>query len=242
MSNISRAIRAGLGLLLPRTWGPFVETYELTKFDHAFAVTWSQGAEDLGLLAALGSIEHGTYLDVGAHHPSRFSVTRRLYQLGWRGLNVEANPDLLPAFEKYRKLDKNLWACVGTDSEYSFNIFEEPALSTVSHEWRDKFLSENQKIEKVLTVPGVTLNKLILDNFKAKKLDLLCVDAEGSDLNVLESGNFREYPEIRPRWMLLESSPPVDQALNTPAVNYAINLGYQPHQVMNMSTLLQLKE
>jgi len=73
-----RAIRAFFGLTNPKTWGPFVETYEATRFDHAFTVSWSQCGEDLGLEKALNSIKNGKFVDVGAHHPSRFSVTKKL--------------------------------------------------------------------------------------------------------------------------------------------------------------------
>lgn len=237
-----RAIRAGIGLLNPRTWGPFVEAYELTKFDHGFSVSWSQGAEDLGLQAIFYGVREGSFLDVGAHHPSRFSVTRHLYQLGWRGVNIEANPDLIPAFNLSRPEDKNIWGCVGTESTYQFNIFEEPAISTVSKEWKEKFLSENQKISRTIEIPGVSLNSLISDNFAGKPLRLLCIDAEGSDLNVLKSGYFEKYPELKPEWLLLESSPPVSESLKTPAVEYAISLGYEPHLILSMSTILKLKK
>jgi len=235
-----RAFKAGLGLFNPRSWGPFVEAYELTKFDHGFTVSWSQGAEDLGLQSVFYGVREGTYLDVGAHHPSRFSVTRHLYQLGWRGVNVEANPDLIPAFLAQRPSDKNIWACVGTEQTYSFTIFEEPAISTVSNEWKEKFLSENQKILKIIDIPGVSLFTLLKENFSNEPLDLLCIDAEGSDLNVLQSGYFEKNPERKPKWLLLESSPPVEQSLKTPAVAYAISLGYEPYLVLSMSTILRL--
>jgi hypothetical protein len=94
-SKSLRALKALLKLRNRKTWGPFVETYETTGFDHAFAVSWSQGGEDLALLSALQGIYNGCYIDVGAHDPSRFSVTRHLYQRGWSGINVDANPHLI---------------------------------------------------------------------------------------------------------------------------------------------------
>ena len=69
----------------------FLQASELTKFDHPFSVSWSQAGEDLALLAVIRNQKPGFYLDIGAHHPTRFSVTRHLYQAGWTGVNVDAN-------------------------------------------------------------------------------------------------------------------------------------------------------
>ncbi len=35
-----------------------------------------------------------TYVDVGANYPWEMSITASLYSMGWRGLLVEADPDL----------------------------------------------------------------------------------------------------------------------------------------------------
>jgi hypothetical protein len=33
-----RALKTFVGIANPRTWGPLVETFETTKFDHAFGI------------------------------------------------------------------------------------------------------------------------------------------------------------------------------------------------------------
>jgi FkbM family methyltransferase len=235
-----RAIMALLKLRKKRTWGPFVEASEATGFDHAFSVSWSQGGEDLALLSAMQEISSGKYIDVGAHDPSRFSVTRHLYHRGWSGVNVDANPNLIGNFEKIRTRDKNVWAAVGEKPDYEFTIFDEPAISTVSDEWRNKFLQENQRIKEVLTVPGKTLRAILDENFWNYQLDLLAIDAEGADFEVLQSLSLATLPKERfPKYMLLEASPPVATALETPAVKLAIMYGYEPLMVLPMSTLLR---
>jgi FkbM family methyltransferase len=194
------------------------------------------------LLHAFNGQKFGRYIDIGAHHPSRFSVTRHLYQLGWFGVNVDANEALIQIFNHARKRDINLCFAVGTESKYEFTIFEEPAISTLNLKWLDKFVSENNKIHKVVEVEGRKLRK-ILDDFEPKKrVDLLTVDAEGSDLNVLQSLEFESLEKNRfPRWLLLESTPPLSNALETPAVQFAMEWGYVPYMVLAMSTLLEYK-
>jgi FkbM family methyltransferase len=240
MKNFWRLFRAIFNLRCKRTWGPFTEVSEISGFDHTFLISWSQGSEDLALLHAMNSKPKGKYVDIGAHHPSRFSVTRHLYQLGWTGVNVDANQELINEFKKVRTRDKNICAAVGSEPNYKFTIFEEAAVSTLVPEWRERFLSENAKISREVLVEGRTLRSILDDFEPANRIDLLSIDAEGSDLLVLQSLEIDTLDKWRfPNWMLLEAAPPVSNALQTPAVKLAIQWGYEPHMVLAMSTLLK---
>jgi len=50
----------------------------------------------------------GFYVDIGAFHPKRHSVTRAFYERGWRGINIEPNPYSIKAFNRIKKRDINL--------------------------------------------------------------------------------------------------------------------------------------
>ena len=243
MGKIYRFLRAVSRLIPRKNWGNFVQTSEIAGFENAFSISWSQGGEDLALLHAIMGKRDGRFIDVGAHHPSRFSVTRHLYQMGWSGVNVDANQELINAFNEVRTRDVNLCAAVGLEAKYTFTIFEEAAISTLDTEWRKKFISENNKIAKEVEVEGRKLRS-ILDDFQPKKrIDLLSIDAEGSDLQVLQSLEFETLEKSRfPKWLLLEAAPPVSNALQTPAVKLAIEWGYEPHMVLAMSTLLKFND
>ncbi|CAN2231140.1 FkbM family methyltransferase [Candidatus Planktophila dulcis] len=240
MNKTFRFLRA-LRLLTPRkTWGNFVQTSEVAGFNNAFSISWSQGGEDLALLHAIAGKKDGLFIDVGAHHPFRFSVTQHLSRLGWRGVNVDANGELIDVFNRERSRDINICAAVGTEKSYTFTIFKEPALSSVNGEWKDKFLADGWEIEKTVTVPGITLRDIYDQNFSNDCIDLLSIDAEGSDFNVLKSMEFESLEKARfPRFLLLEAAPPVKSALKTDSVEYAMGLGYEPLYVLPMSTLLQ---
>jgi FkbM family methyltransferase len=243
VTNIFRFLRA-LFLILPKeNWGNFVKTSEIAGFENAFSISWSQGGEDLALLHAIAGKRSGTYIDIGAHHPSRFSVTRHLYQLGWSGVNVDANQELIGAFNHARPRDVNLCAGVGLEPKYIFTVFEESAISTLDSEWRAKFINEKNKITKEVEVKGRKLRS-ILDDFQPQQpIDLLSIDAEGSDLEVLQSLEFETLEKSRfPKWLLLEAAPPVTNALQTPAVKLAIEWGYEPFMVLAMSTLLKFND
>jgi FkbM family methyltransferase len=240
MNKIFRFLRS-LFLLIPRkNWGNFVQTSEVAGFNNAFSISWSQGGEDLALMHAIASKKDGLFIDVGAHHPFRFSVTQHLSRIGWRGVNVDANIELIEIFNKVRTRDINLCAAVGTEKNYSFTIFKEPALSSVNGEWKDKFQADGWEVEKTVTVPGITLRDIYDQNFSNDCIDLLSIDAEGSDFNVLKSMEFETLEKARfPRFLLLEASPPVKSALKTDSVEYAVGLGYEPLYVLPMSTLLK---
>lgn len=238
-----RLIRALLSLFNPRAWGPFTEAYEATRFDHAFSVSWSQSGEDLALLAILGKEMPGRYLDIGAHHPSRFSVTRHLYQRGWNGVNVDGNSDLIRNFDLQRKRDVNLNFCIGTQTSYLINIFAETAISTVSSEWKDKFLSEKNSVVETRKVKGKTLHSLIIEYFPEGNLKLLNLDIEGADLDALTSGNFKFLPnDLWPEWILLEANAPFEESRKTDTVKYLADLGYLIYLVLPFATLMQREQ
>jgi FkbM family methyltransferase len=240
MRRVYRFLRSLTLLTKPKSWGPFVNAAELTHFDHTFTVSWSQGGEDLALLSIFGGQKKGTYLDIGAHHPSRFSVTRHLYQRGWSGVNVDANKKLLSEFEKTRPSDINLCFAIGEKSSYEFTIFDEPAISTFNPEWREKFLSESNAVNRVEVVVGRRLRDLYDEFFLDSAVDILTVDAEGADFEVIRSLDFHSLPTVRfPKYLLLETPTPVSEALATPAVKHAVGWGYVPVMILPMSTILR---
>jgi FkbM family methyltransferase len=182
----------------------------------------------------------GSYLDIGAHHPSRFSVTRHLYQRGWHGVNVEANSHLIEAFKQDRPRDVNVCVAVGDKDEYEFTIFDEPAISTINSDWKDKFLSEDNKVQRVEKVVGRKLRDIYDEHFPITPVDLLTIDAEGSDFEVLASLKFESLEASRfPHYLMLETAPPVDNSLSMPSVLLARSNGYIPWMILPMATILK---
>lgn len=243
MNNILRFLNALVRLAPRETWGNFVQTSEIAGFSNAFSISWSQGGEDLALLHAITGKRDGLFIDVGAHHPYRFSVTNHLSRIGWRGVNVDANSELIAIFNGERQCDINICAAVGTEKSYTFTIFKEPALSSVNNEWKDKFQADGWEVDKTVTVSGITLREIYDHNYPQDCIDLLSIDVEGSDFNVLKSMDFESLEKGRfPKFLLLEATPPVTSALKTDSVEYAIGLGYEPLYVLPMSTLMFRRE
>jgi FkbM family methyltransferase len=233
-----------VSLLNPRRWGVFQETYSRTKFDAAFTPSWSQAGEDLALENSILINSPGKfYLDIGAHDPNRFSVTRKLYSNGWTGIDIDGNSKYESEFNEFRPRNRFLNVCVGSQDTYEFTIFSEGAISTANQDWVSKFKSEGaQEIAKV-KVQGMSLRAILDLPSVPKKVDFVNIDIEGADEDALRSIEFENLPKDRyPRWLLLETAPPISSSLEFPAVKYAIEHGYQPWLVLPMATLLKAPE
>lgn len=238
--KILHLIKAFLTLADFRKWGPFLDAAVESKFDHAFTISWSQCAEDI-VFCNINESKSGRYIDVGAHHPNRFSVTRKLYEKGWNGVNIEANADLLSEFFKRRKRDINLNYAVGSKDKYQLTIFMEPALSTVNLKWKKKYLEEKNIVQKIVEVPGKTLYEIQLEYGKGAKFDLLNVDVEGSDLDVIKSFNFEKLDcSLYPSCIIIEMKPGIENISKSELSNHLMKFGYKIYCILPMSTIFIL--
>src|SRR5882757_3480632 len=79
-------------------------------------ISYAQNFEDVMLWRALGSVEAGFWIDVGAAHPSEYSVTRAFYDRGWHGVNIEPEPDYAAALVVGRPRDVNLPVAIGAEA------------------------------------------------------------------------------------------------------------------------------
>mgnify|MGYP001334584774 CR=1 FL=1 len=78
-----------------------------------------------------GNQAKGFYIDVGAHHPKRFSNTYLFYKRGWSEINIDAMPGSMKIFDKQRPRDINIEKPVSNEKKImDFYIFNEPALNS----------------------------------------------------------------------------------------------------------------
>ena len=89
--------------LTPSTFKKILIEIRNKLFDGFALKSYSQEGEDMVLSRIFSDKNKGFYVDVGAHHPIRFSNTYKFYKLGWHGINIEPNPDSFNLFTMYRK-------------------------------------------------------------------------------------------------------------------------------------------
>jgi hypothetical protein len=103
-----------------------------------------------------------------------------------------------------RSRDINLWFLVGEQGECKFTIFKEPLLSTKSVEREQELRLSGQEIDSEIEVPTITLFELLNTYFPEGNLTVLLIDAEASDLEVLQSARFEDLPNaLFPEWIVI---------------------------------------
>ena len=167
--------------------------------------SFSQEGEDLLLKRIFEHKKNGFYIDVGAHHPFRFSNTYLFYKKGWKGINLDAMPNSMKIFEKYRPRDINLEIPVGKDGEkLVYYIFNEPALNTFDKNRIEAIVSKS--VYTLIREMEIQIRSLksILDEYlpKGQNIDFMSIDVEGLDFEVLKSNDWKKY---RPEILLVES-------------------------------------
>lgn len=166
--------------------------------------SYSQEGEDLILCRIFEGKNNGFYVDIGAHHPMRYSNTYALYKRGWKGINVEPNPDSLKLFNKLRPKDLNLNFGIASQSGVlKYFMFNEPALNTFEEGIVKSRLANNQyQLLRQLEIKVLSLGEILDENKSIfDHIDLLTIDVEGLDLDVLKSNDWDKY---KPNWVLVE--------------------------------------
>jgi FkbM family methyltransferase len=185
-----------------------VRIYQKNAYSHSL-LSYSQEGEDMILRRVFEGRRSGFYVDVGAHHPQRFSNTYFFYVRGWRGINIDAMPGSMDLFNQLRPNDINVEAAIAREKkELTFYLFDEPALNSFDERLsraRDRSAYNIIGEKKLLTK---TLAEALDTHLPAgQAIDFLSVDVEGLDLDVIESNDWKRY---RPTCVLAEC---VDQSL-----------------------------
>lgn len=167
-------------------------------------ISYAQNFEDVTLWRAIKFFEPGIYIDVGANHPTCDSVTRSLYERGWRGINIEPVLHYHEALCTERPKDVNLCVAVG-DEENELAFFEQPetGLSTLDIEVAERHRAGGVTFIR-RTVKTRTLASICDEYLTSEKpLHFLKIDVEGFEEQVLRGMDFQKW---RPWIILIESA------------------------------------
>ncbi|WP_347485395.1 FkbM family methyltransferase [Vandammella animalimorsus] len=187
-------------------------------------VSYAQNFEDVILWRALGHVENGFYIDIGAQDPKIDSVSLAFYERGWRGVSVEPVPAYADRLRQARPGEFVEQVAIGLESAPStLHIFPDTGLSTADAEVASRHTQSGFKaIES--TVQFMTLDAL-LSKYGGREIHWLKVDVEGLEFSVLKSW---EKSPIRPWVLLVESTAPSTQHPTHEAWEHLlIEKGYQ---------------
>lgn len=143
--------------------------------------------------------KNGFYVDVGCHHPFRFSNTALLHNdHGWTGINIDVDERATALFKQHRPYDTNITMGVaGEAGQREVTIFEEGAINSFDKEaaahpaWAN--IPRHSQIVEVEPL-GSILHRTMP---KGRQINLLNIDAEGLDIEILTSNDWESFtPEV----------------------------------------------
>ena len=225
-------MRSFLKKILGKRLTRFLNKLRVDLSDRRGHLSYSQEGEDRVLSSLLFKlhggkhIKDGFYVDVGAHHPYRYSNTCLFYRQGWCGINIDAMPGSMFMFEKQRPRDINLEIGVGRKAEtLNFFVFNEPALNTFDENLAKARCNDVWHIKATLDVPILPLSEILRKYLpRGQKIDFISIDVEGFDLDVLQSNDWQTF---RPLIVLVETfGLSLEQLTLDPSTEYLHSLGY----------------
>ena len=197
---LKRMFRGGLKVFLRKCF--------FYSKDIPYHRSYSQVGEDLLLVGFLGDKwgwdYKGFYVDIGAFHPTMYSNTKKFYEVGWHGINVDASREAISLFKKKRKKDINVNVGIGiTRGNLDYFQLDNRPMSTFSKEFADAAIARGDaSLERIVKIPVITMEEL-LDTYlpENRHIDFISIDCEGLDLEILKSNNWDKY---RPDFILIE--------------------------------------
>lgn len=204
-------LRTWLGLRQPRLKQQVVDSpsFEPVVVSQPRHDSFAQYGEDRILFRAVGHIEDGFYIDVGAMHPDEMSVTRLFYERGWSGINIEPVPKYFALLTEHRPRDINL-QMAASNSEGSMDLHVmDNGLSTSDVTIAQSHATRGYAAETI-TVPARTLASICAQHRSQGDIHFLKIDVEGAEVNVIQGCDFARF---RPWVMAIEATVP---ATHTP--------------------------
>jgi len=174
-------------------------------------LSYAQRFEDFHIWRALGDIEHGFYIDVGAGHPVYDNVSFAFYLAGWRGITVEPNPALAALARAVRPRDLlHEGLCGATRGEATLYLQREfHGLSTTVAEHAQAAEREVNHSAEAVTLPMTTLAALCEQRHAPANFEFLKIDVEGAEADVLRGADFSRF---RPKVIAVEAIKPLTLA------------------------------
>ncbi|MDP9932689.1 FkbM family methyltransferase [Variovorax paradoxus] len=172
-------------------------------------ISHAQNFEDVMLWRALGGVQNGFFIDVGAWSPDLHSVTKSFSERGWRGINIEPNPFYFAQITEKRPLETNLRVAVGNRvGQISMNFIEDTGLSTadqgIARAHTNAGWSARQEEVEITTLSEIWKKNVPVGT----AVHFLKIDVEGLERAVIEGNNWKVN---RPWVVVIESTLPLSQ-------------------------------
>ncbi len=159
------------------------------------------------LWRALGDVEAGFFIDVGAQHPIKDSVSKIFSEHGWRGIHIEPTPEFSDMLRADRP-NETVIAAVVSEKHGAVTFFKiaDTGLSTGRRDIAEAHAAAGHVYQEI-TVPTISLDDL-LAFAPSGDIHWLKIDVEGMEQEVL--GSWRTS-QRRPWIVVIEANFPGSQ-------------------------------
>lgn len=175
----------------------------------AEAACHAQHGEEFFIWEQLGFKPQGIFVEIGAYDGVSLSNSLFFEELGWKGLLIEAHPELAAECRRTRPGAIVVHAALGPvdDGLVSFSMVRgEAGLDTLSfvsstEQHRKRIKSRHGEIEQV-EVPARSLSS-VMGEVGLGEVDWMSIDVEGAELEVLKGAGLEVW---RPKVILVEDN------------------------------------
>ncbi|GLQ20834.1 FkbM family methyltransferase [Algimonas porphyrae] len=154
----------------------------------------AQTLEDAALFKSLRDVRAGTYLDIGAYHPLRDSVSAGFYERGWRGISVDPLPGLDALYSQHRPDETFIAAAVSDQADTAIlSRVDGTGLSAIDGAGADRITVDTVPLTAVLDQLDTPIHwmKIDVEGHEAAVIDswgdhparpwVLCLESQGGD-------------------------------------------------------------
>jgi FkbM family methyltransferase len=202
----------------PRNGPTVVEDDLIESLRVRFAPPHSQGPEEWLIRDFFNDRRGGTFLDVGAFDPIRYSNTYTLeHDLGWRGIAIDAIAEFAPRYASTRPGARFVAAFVGDQDGGLATLFLDPDSALVAsgdQSFTARFTSKAAPRQ----VPRRTLDSILREQ-GVTKVDFVSLDIELGEPAALAAFDLATY---RPELLCIEAHGQTRQAV----LNHLARAGY----------------
>ena len=174
---------------------PVVLTREEIRYAH---ITFSQFGEDMAVRRWVRRQRPDSHIfvDAGCFHPICYSNTLLLHKQGWKGVNIDMDPNKIARFRVLRPLDHNVVAALSSSAEEKRMFhYDDGAIDRLGdvgeRDWESAIRTKPLCSALVHTE---TLDSVLRKSpFPIPSIGYLNVDCEGYDLEVLRGLSLDRY-------------------------------------------------
>ena len=156
---------------------------------------YAEFAEDVMVNRILKKIKKGFYVDIGAYHPYKGSLTYNLYNRKWNGMNLDISKSSIDLFNIARPSDINI-NCAVSEFNGETYYYENSPINQ-----QNSLISQDDN-QKKIKIQSYKLSE-ILKMQNINSVDYINIDTEGNELEVLMGIDF---DKINPTLFTIEDN------------------------------------